>query len=133
LDGEVAITRTNATGPISEAHADPLSEFGRALALGRQPRTSLLALYQGWIDAILALEAAWITGRFMVAVSTAETAARRDALSEYARLEAEITRLRAKAEIETQLPRRVELNLEVKRLETEMGNSRDKLNLDAIQ
>jgi hypothetical protein len=89
--------------------------FAACLALGRQPRASLLPLYQGWLDAILALQAARRTGRFEV-LSTAEARADRlDALRECARLEAEIARLRAAAAREKQVPRQVEMNLELKR------------------
>jgi hypothetical protein len=89
-----------------------------ALALGRQPQASLLTLYQGWIDVLLALEAARRTGRFEIPDAAERRAARRDALRDCARLEAEMARLRAVAAKEKQMPRQVELNLELKRAET---------------
>jgi len=88
-----------------------------ALALGRQPRTSLLALYQGWVDVLLALEAARRTGRFEIPDVAERRAARREALRDCARLEAEMASLRAAASREKQMPRQVELNLELKRAE----------------
>lgn len=91
--------------------------FVAALALDRQPRTSLLTLYQGWVDTAFALEAARRTGRFEIPASPERQNARREALRECARLEAEIARLRAAAARERQLPRQVELNLELKRAE----------------
>lgn len=88
-----------------------------ALALGRQPRSSLLALYQGWVDVLLALEAARRTGRFEMFDVAERCAARREALRDCARLEAEIVRLRTAAAKEKQMARQVELNLELKRAE----------------
>lgn len=88
-----------------------------ALALGRQPQVSLLALYQGWVDVLLALEAARRTGRFEMLDSAERRAARREALRDCARLEDEMARLRAAAAKGKQIPRQVKLNLELKRAE----------------
>jgi len=87
------------------------------LALGRQPQASLLTLYQGWVDVLLALEAARRSGRFEIPDVAERRAARREALRDCARLEAEMARLRAAAAKERQMPRQVELNLELKRAE----------------
>ncbi len=103
------------------------SIFRDALALGKQPRTTLHALYQGWIDTLLALQAARVVGAFAVAVDAERAIARRDALQEYARLDAEIARLRATAAKEKQLSRRVELNLELKRVEAAQAAARANL------
>ena len=97
------------------------------LALGKQPRSSLYALYQGWIDTLLALHAARTTGAFAVAGDAEHAAARRDALQECARLDAEITRLRAAAAKEKQMARQVELNLELKRVEAARAAARTNL------
>jgi hypothetical protein len=101
--------------------------FGDALALGRQPRSTLYALYQGWIDTLLALHAARVTGVFALAGDAAHAAARQDALRKYARLEGEIARLRAAAAKERQTPKQVELNLELKRAEAARVAARAKL------
>jgi hypothetical protein len=91
--------------------------FAAALALNRQPQASMLSLYQGWMDVLFALEAARRTGRFEVPDQPEHRSARRDALWEYARLDAEIVRLRSAAAKEKQMARQVELNLELKRAE----------------
>lgn len=91
--------------------------FLEALALGKQPRTTLNSLYQGWIDTLLTLRAARISGIFTAAANAEDATLRREALQEYGRLDAEITRLRATAAKEKQMSRRVELNLELKRIE----------------
>ncbi len=101
--------------------------FRDALALGKQPRTTLFALYQGWLDTLLALQAARVTGAFAVAASAEQAAARRAALQDCARLDAEIARLRATAAKEKQMSRRVELNLELKRVEAALAAARANL------
>jgi hypothetical protein len=93
-----------------------LLAFRDALSLGRQPQATLYTLYQGWIDTLLALRAAELTGTFSVPDSTERARERRAALQDCERLDAEIASLRAAAEKEKQVPRLVELNLEIKRL-----------------
>ena len=88
-----------------------------ALRLARQPQTSLLTLYQGWVDVLLALEAARRTGRFEVWYVAERGGTRREALRDCVRLEAEMAVLRAAAAKEKQMSRQVELNLELKRAE----------------
>ena len=101
--------------------------FRDALALDKQPRTSLHALYQGWIDTLLAFQAARVTGTFVVAANAEHAAVRRDALQECVRLDTEIARLRATATKEKQMARRVELNLELKRMEAAQAAARANL------
>lgn len=91
--------------------------FLEALALGKQPHATLNSLYQGWIDTLLTLRAARISGIFKAAANAEDATLRREALQEYGRLDAEIARLRASAAKEKQMSRRVELNLELKRIE----------------
>jgi len=95
--------------------------FCAALALGQQPRTNLQVLYQGWIDSLLALQAAHVTGAFAVPTTAVQADQRREALQESARLDKEIARLRATAAKEKQMSRRVDLNLELKRLEAALA------------
>ena len=97
--------------------------FCDALALGQQPRTNLQALYQGWIDTLLALQAAHVTGAFAVPSSAGQAEHRREALKESARLGREIARLRTTAAKEKQIARRVDLNLELKRLEAALATA----------
>lgn len=112
LDGELVIVLLSAAEPDGFALS-----FREALALARQPCTDLYLLYQGWMDALLALLAARMTGVLTTAVSSDHATLRRDALRDCVRLDAEIARLRAAAAKEKQMPRHVELNLELKRAE----------------
>jgi len=111
LDGDVVAVDPEAAG---EAIRD---DFLAALALDGQPQGSLFALYQGWVEVLFALQAAGRTHAFAVTGGADRCAARREALRECERLEAEIDRLRAAAVKEKQIPRQVELNLDIKRLE----------------
>lgn len=112
LDGELVTVVMPAGEPDEFA-----PKFRKALALARQPRADLYLLYQGWMDALVALLAARVTGAFSTAASPDQAAARREALRECARLDAEIARLRAAAAKEKQMPKHVELNLDLKRAE----------------
>ena len=98
-----------------------------ALALGRQPGATLYTLYQGWIDTLLALLAARLTGSFGIPTNTEHALMRCDALRECSRLDAEIARLRAAAAKEKQVSRHVELNLELKRIEAQLSIARTRL------
>lgn len=119
LEGDVVVAEWNA-----EHDGESWPVFLDVLALGKQPRTTLHALYQGWIDTLQALQAARVTGAFAVAANAEHAAGRRRALQECARLDGEIARLRATAAKEKQVARRVELNLELKRVEAARAAAR---------
>ena len=114
LDGEV-IAADWKDGQECAWHA----RFLEALALERQPRTSLRTLYQGWLDLLTAALAARRTDVFAVADSSAQSETRREALRTCDLLDVEIDRVRAAAAKEKQMPRLVNLNAELKKLETE--------------
>jgi hypothetical protein len=112
-------------GPLVTVAMDPAApatdDFLASLRVASQPRQHLHALYQGWIERCEAYTAARLTGRFTPASDAAAAERRRAALAEHGRLTREITALRAQADRETQLNRRVELNLEVKRRESRLA------------
>lgn len=101
--------------------------FLQALALDRQPRASLLALYQGWMDAVIALQAAALTGRFQVLDSAERREQRRESLRTATALQARIASLRRDAVKTSQLARQVELNIEIKRLQAELAAAHARL------
>jgi hypothetical protein len=122
LDGELVTAVLEECEPKGFGQA-----FRESLGLARQPRIHLYALYQGWMNALLALLSARVTGRFSISESPERAAARQEALSECARLDAEIARLRAVAGKERQVARRVELNLQLKRVEEQRSAARQRL------
>jgi hypothetical protein len=118
-------------GKVVEASLTPTSEAAHlcltALALAQQPRRSLHATYQGWIDTILALQASQLTGSYKPAPSPELAAGRAAALEEISRLEATIASLRSAAAKEKQLSRQVQLNLELRRLLDSLAAARAQL------
>ena len=116
LDGDIAVVAWG--GPGVDGH-DPA--FLAAMELGRQPRASLHALYAGWIDTMTSLMAARVTGAWQPVTQPVLAAARRDGLSECARLDLEIARTRAIAAKEKRLNRRVDLNMTIQRLQAALA------------
>jgi hypothetical protein len=122
LDGDVV------TGTVDEElRAEHVDAFSASLALSRQPHISLYNLYQGWVDALLALQAARITGTLEPSRDRNHATKRRDALRECALLESEITALRSTAANTKQIARRADLNLELQRLRAAHAAARSKL------
>lgn len=122
LDGELVEAKLD-----DGLNGDILGAFLAALSLTSQPRSTLYALYQGWIDSVLAVRAARVTGAFASPTSAEHAAARREALQACAQLESRMAGLRAAAAKEKQLPRQVELNLELKRLQADYAAARARL------
>jgi hypothetical protein len=92
-----------------------------SLAISKLPARNLYTLYTGWGDRFAALEAARITGEFRLPNSLESTVEMQESLVTHARLKRDLAILRAKADKEKQINRRVELNTEIKRLEAEMA------------
>ena len=77
--------------------------FLASIPVAAQPAPNLFTMYQGWSDRVAALEAARLTGSFVLLDSPDLAAKRRAALDECVRLEREMTVLRSRAESETQI------------------------------
>jgi len=118
LDGDVLETNLH-----SPERSDLVKQFVDALALDKQPRLSLHALYQGWMDTVIALQTAFITGVFAITSSREHAVERHQALQEVKKLRVEIARLKTAATKEKQIARQVELNKEIKRLERDETQS----------
>ena len=97
------------------------ASFLASLAVSRLPARDLFALYEGLLERVAALEAARITGTFAAPESAERASVVREGLDIYDRLRRELAILRAKADKEKQINRRVELNIEIKRLEAELA------------
>jgi hypothetical protein len=111
-------------GAVSSAQE---SAFLASLAIADLPSRNLFTLYEGLVDRVTALEAAAITGVFAEAEADSATAVRRESLGRHAQITRELAILRAAAHKEKQLNRRVDLNLEIKRLEAELIEARKQL------
>lgn len=122
LDGNIAAIALPGDAPSPAVE----KSFVQALALGCQPQATLYALYQGWIDSLQALLVAKVTGTFQV-TSSEQAAVRRQALQDCQRLELEVAGLRAKAAKVKQLARRVEINLELQRLQNDLESAKRQL------
>jgi hypothetical protein len=119
--GQVVIEELRATEPFRpENPTAEETQFLARLSVGSLPQTNLFALYQSWLDSVLALEAAQITGAFRP-VASENSAALRDQLDARAQALCDLAVLRAQAENETQLNRRVEINLAIKKLDARIA------------
>ena len=137
LDGSLISVRVSASlsevNAADSSHPDPAAAaqaenaFIQSLSVTRQPQATLHALYQGWVDCVQALLAARLTGSYQTPTTPEQAAARRQALADCERLEAEVSRLRAQALREKQLARQVELNLTLKRVQAELAAARRQL------
>ena len=120
LDGDIVEVTVTGDTPAN-------SQFLDVLALGKQPRANLLLLYQGWIDTLVALQASQLTGTFIQAATKEAAITRREAVQTCRELETKIATLRNGASKEKQMARRVELNLEIKWLESALAEAEGKL------
>ncbi|HEX7635769.1 MAG TPA: DUF4391 domain-containing protein [Noviherbaspirillum sp.] len=118
LDGELllAMLALPFSGDVGDGAIDARADFLSSLALSKQPRHDLRALYQGWMDTLSAWQAAAVTGRFVPSQSPAQAAERRAALHRCRELDAQIASLRLAAGKEKQMARQVAANLEIKAL-----------------
>jgi len=123
-DGQSMVLEDGVTDVQIEADSR-LEAFASAMNLGKQPRDNLLSFYRGWAAILDAYRASRITGEF--APNSLSREERRSAIGEFERIEREITTLRNQAAKEKQINRRVELNLDVKRMEAQLDSVRKKL------
>jgi hypothetical protein len=120
--GQIVIEELRATAPFRpEIPTAEEAQFLARLAVGSLPQRDLFALYQSWLDSVLALEAAQITGAFVPPPSAERSAALRENLDSRTRALRDLALLRTQAENETQLNRRVELNLAIKKLDARIA------------
>jgi len=94
--------------------------FLTALSLRKQKRQNLNEFYAGWKALFEAYLASAYSGIFKPSFSLEESDRRRKALYLANDIQRELVVLRAKAERETQMSRKVQLNLDIKRLEQDL-------------
>jgi hypothetical protein len=95
--------------------------FLASLAVSRLPAGDLFVLYDGILARLAALEASRITGAFALPESGGDASALQEGLDRHAKLQRDLEQLRAKAGKERQMNRRVELNVEIQRLQSEIS------------
>ena len=132
--GKVVIEEVRRTAPFQPDIATAEEKlFLASLALSRRPGTNMFALYQGWFDCVSALEAARITTVFTMPNSAGRSSALREGLDKHDQIQRDIIALRTQAKKAKQINRRVELNLEIKRLESESAIIKEKLRMGVAQ
>lgn len=120
LDGEITTVTVPAAPQITTAFLDTIS-------LERQPRSDLSVFYQGWMDTLLALQAAQHTGSFRAAKNPLDASVRRQTLQICLELQTQIVTLRAQAQKAQQIARQVELNLQLKQLQQALNEAQARL------
>jgi len=128
--GKVVIEDLHGTVELhAEAPNTEETAFLGSLAVAGLPRGDLYALYQGWVDRVAALEAARISGVFALPGALGQGGEIREGLEEHKVIERELVLLRARANKEKQMNRRVELNLKVKDLEKRLQSVANRLSV----
>jgi hypothetical protein len=94
--------------------------FLASLIVSRLASQNLFTLYDGLLARLAALEASRITGTFAQPNTAEDASALREGLDRHSGLQRELDLLRARAAKEKQINRRVELNLEIQRLEIKL-------------
>lgn len=128
--GKVVIEDVRQTPLVPDAASPEEVSFLASLAISQLPSLNLFALYSGLLERIAALEAARITGTFAPPHAAAHAAALQSGLEMYSLLKREIALLRAQATKEKQLNRRVQLNLDLKKLESKLADVTKSLGAD---
>lgn len=127
--GKFVVDEVLATSAIS-LDAPPSASvqgFMVAMGLSHQPNRDLFALYQGWMDCIVGLAVAGVAGRFVRPASPEQTQQMRAFMQNRAHLLGELSTLRSQASKEKQMNRLVELNLSIKRLESQLAANQSAL------
>jgi hypothetical protein len=119
--GKVVIEDVRLVALSLDAPSNQEDAFLASIAVSRLPSQNLFTLYDGILAQFSALEASRITGTFAMPDSTEHASALREGLDRHTRLQRDLDMLRAKAAKEKQINRRVDLNLEVKRLQAELA------------
>ncbi|MCA9231980.1 MAG: DUF4391 domain-containing protein [Planctomycetales bacterium] len=94
-------------------------DFIDSLQLSKLPQSHFKALYDGWVQRIVALDCAELSGTFDIAPDRG-SADRRAALNACRATEREARSLRARLRAEPNFARQLELNTQLKRLETHL-------------
>ncbi len=126
--GKIVVERVVAVGDLDpQTPLDIDRAFLDSLALKSQPSRDLSSVYDGWLARIEALAAARLSGAYGASDDGQTVERRRAALERHGALARDIAGLRAKAAREKQLNRRVDLNIEIQRLEQALAAQKQDL------
>jgi hypothetical protein len=125
--GKTVLDSEPVTVPMQTSNEGVQAAFLQALNLVRQPRASLYTLYQAWLDTVVALQAALVTGAFSLLDSAERAQQRREAFHTCLTLQSKIVSLRNAAAKASQIARQIELNMELRRLLDELSVAQTKL------
>lgn len=126
---EVTLESPPVSASVGDVPAPVGDAFLSALQLDQQPRSNLSAVYDGWLARTVALRAAAVLGDFALAGTLDAAQTQLSALTESTRLEAEINKLVAQIKREKQIPRRIELQDQIKVKRIALSVAHDKLRL----
>ncbi len=99
------------------------ADFLTDMAIGKLPQTNFYALYNGWMERLIAFQCARFSGQYRLGAPGTDWRARRGRLAECVRIEENITQLRRALKSETQFNRQVELNMRIKGVEKELASA----------
>jgi hypothetical protein len=119
--GKVVIEDVRLVALSPDAPSALEDAFLASLAVSRLPSRDLFTLYDGMLARLAALEASRITGAFSPPDSAEDSTALRKGLDRHGQLQRDLDLLRARAAKEKQINRRVELNLEIKTIESKLA------------
>ncbi|MFJ4417599.1 DUF4391 domain-containing protein [Streptomyces sp. NPDC088925] len=126
---EVTLESPPVSASVGDVPAPVGDAFLGALQLDRQPRSDLSAVYDGWLARTVALRVAAVLGEFAPAGTLGAAQTQLSALTESTRLETEINKLVAQIKREKQIPRRIELQDQIKAKRIALSVAHDKLRL----
>jgi len=118
--GKMVIDEVRQAGLNPDAPSTQEAAFLASLAVSRLPSHDLFTLYDGMLARLAAFEASRITGKFAPPDSPEQASVLLEDLDRHARLKRDLDVLRVRAKKERQMNRRVELNLEIQRLELKL-------------
>lgn len=102
-------------------------EFLNRMGYPNQPKIHLKAFYHGWIDLFNTYDAAQISGTFAVPSDHDEKENQIQRLAEFRDLEARVTDLKTELKKKEAFNEKVSLNMEIKKLESQMKHIAGKL------
>ncbi|WP_330235797.1 DUF4391 domain-containing protein [Streptomyces sp. NBC_00566] len=126
---DVTLDNPPVTASVGDVPAPVGDAFMSTLQLDQQPRSDLSTVYEGWLARTVALRVAAATGEFTLAATLDSAKTQLAALTESSRLEAEINKLVAQIKKEKQIPRRIELQDQIKVKRIALSAAHDKLRL----